>query len=56
MNYVVLDPACGSGNFLYTAYRELRRIERRLHDRERELRFAEGRQRSDQALWPRSSH
>lgn len=25
--YSVLDPACGSGNFLYVAYRELRRIE-----------------------------
>jgi len=25
--YVVLDPACGSGNFLYVAYRELRRLE-----------------------------
>ncbi|GGN25704.1 DNA modification methyltransferase [Lentzea pudingi] len=25
--YRVLDPACGSGNFLYVAYRELRRIE-----------------------------
>ena len=48
MNYVVLDPACGSGNFLYTAYRELRRIERRLHARERELRLEEGRGRSDQ--------
>ncbi len=48
MNYVVLDPACGSGNFLYTAYRELRRIERRLHERERELRLAEGRHVSDQ--------
>ena len=24
LNYVVLDPACGSGNFLYVAYRELR--------------------------------
>ena len=34
LNYVVLDPACGSGNFLYTAYRELRRLERRLHERE----------------------
>lgn len=42
LNYVVLDPACGSGNFLYTAYRELRRLERRLHDRERELRLAVG--------------
>ncbi|MFJ6404678.1 DNA methyltransferase [Streptomyces hydrogenans] len=26
-HYRVLDPACGSGNFLYVAYRELRRIE-----------------------------
>jgi hypothetical protein len=43
LNYVVLDPACGSGNFLYTAYRELRRLERRLHERESELRHAEGR-------------
>jgi MmeI, DNA-methyltransferase domain/MmeI, helicase spacer domain len=25
--YVVLDPACGSGNFLYVAYRALRRLE-----------------------------
>lgn len=43
LNYVVLDPACGSGNFLYVAYRELRRLERRLHEREAELRAAEGR-------------
>ncbi len=27
-NYRVLDPACGSGNFLYLAYLELKRIER----------------------------
>ena len=27
LNYQVLDPACGSGNFLYVAYRELRRLE-----------------------------
>lgn len=26
-HYRVLDPACGSGNFLYVAYRELKRIE-----------------------------
>jgi len=26
----VLDPACGSGNFLYVAYRELRRLEREI--------------------------
>jgi hypothetical protein len=31
--YSVLDPACGSGNFLYVAYRELRRLERQLHDK-----------------------
>ncbi len=42
MHFVVLDPACGSGNFLYLAYRELRRIERRLHEREAELRSAAG--------------
>lgn len=42
LNYVVLDPACGSGNFLYVAYRELRRIEARLREREAELRAAEG--------------
>lgn len=42
MDYVVLDPACGSGNFLYVAYRELRRIEQRLREREQELREAEG--------------
>jgi len=29
----VLDPACGSGNFLYIAYRELKRIESRIIDR-----------------------
>ena len=26
-NYQVLDPACGSGNFLYIAFRELKRLE-----------------------------
>lgn len=38
-NYKVLDPACGSGNFLYVAYREMRRLEaevkRRLVERTR---------------------
>jgi N-6 DNA Methylase len=29
----VLDPACGSGNFLYIAYRELKRLEARLFER-----------------------
>ncbi|HZK16278.1 MAG TPA: DNA methyltransferase [Solirubrobacterales bacterium] len=43
LNYIVLDPACGSGNFLYVAYRELRRIEARLAARTAELAHAEGR-------------
>ena len=42
LDYVVLDPACGSGNFLYVAYRELRRLEKRLSERTVELRRAEG--------------
>lgn len=42
MHYVVLDPACGSGNFLYVAYRELRRIERDLLGREADLRREAG--------------
>jgi hypothetical protein len=49
LNFVVLDPACGSGNFLYIAYRALRRIEKQLHDKERQLRAAGGlRSRSQQ--------
>jgi hypothetical protein len=31
--FTVLDPACGSGNFLYTAYRELKRLEALLYER-----------------------
>ncbi|MEA5535776.1 DNA methyltransferase [Crocosphaera sp. XPORK-15E] len=31
--YKVLDPACGSGNFLYVAYQELKRIEQLLLDK-----------------------
>lgn len=42
--YQVLDPACGSGNFLYVAYRELRRLERELDDRRRLLQRREGRE------------
>jgi SAM-dependent methyltransferase len=34
----VLDPACGSGNFLYLAYRALRKLEKLLQEREHELR------------------
>jgi SAM-dependent methyltransferase len=33
----VLDPACGSGNFLYVAYRELKRLEARIYERRGEL-------------------
>jgi hypothetical protein len=29
----VLDPACGSGNFLYIAYREIKRLEARIYER-----------------------
>ncbi len=32
-NYRVLDPACGSGNFLYIAYQELKQIEQTLFDK-----------------------
>lgn len=35
--FQVLDPACGSGNFLYVAYRELRRLEARALLRLRDL-------------------
>ncbi|MBA3267736.1 MAG: class I SAM-dependent DNA methyltransferase [Acidimicrobiia bacterium] len=40
--YTVLDPACGSGNFLYVAYRELRRIEAALRRREADMLRAAG--------------
>jgi SAM-dependent methyltransferase len=33
----VLDPACGSGNFLYIAYREMKRLEARIFERMNEL-------------------
>lgn len=29
----VLDPACGSGNFLYLAYREMKRLETKIRER-----------------------
>jgi SAM-dependent methyltransferase len=38
----VLDPACGSGNFLYIAYREMKRLEARIFDRMRELSVKKG--------------
>lgn len=36
-DFQVLDPACGCGNFLYVAYRELRGLEKELKDRIAEL-------------------
>lgn len=36
-SYVVLDPACGSGNFLFVAYREMKALETELRDRIDEL-------------------
>jgi hypothetical protein len=36
INFQVLDPACGCGNFLYVAYRELRRLERQLVEKIRD--------------------
>jgi hypothetical protein len=35
--FIVLDPACGCGNFLYIAYRELKRLEARIYERMAEL-------------------
>lgn len=34
----VLDPSCGSGNFLYVAYREMRRLEREVIEKIRDRR------------------
>lgn len=31
--FKVLDPTCGSGNFLYIAYREIKRLEARIYER-----------------------
>ncbi len=36
-DYTVLDPACGSGNFLYVAYREMKALEADLRERIAEL-------------------
>lgn len=35
--FTVLDPACGSGNFLYVCYRELSRLDQRIFERIRAL-------------------
>jgi hypothetical protein len=41
-DFRVLDPACGCGNFLYVAYRELRHLERDLRARVEELHRDDG--------------
>ena len=35
--FIVLDPACGCGNFLYIAYREMKRLEARIYERMAEI-------------------
>ncbi|MGJ6122984.1 N-6 DNA methylase [Mycolicibacterium sp. Y3] len=45
-SYRVLDPACGSGNFLYVAYREMRRLEAEVKNRIR----ARQRSKQDQVM------
>jgi hypothetical protein len=47
----VLDPACGCGNFLYVAYRELRGLEHQLKDRIRQLARESG-QPEPSGPWP----
>lgn len=44
-NFRVLDPACGSGNFLYIAYRELKRLEARIYERMGEYKSIDASQR-----------
>ena len=39
--YRVLDPACGSGNFLYVAYQEMKRLEKLLLDKVAQRRRSE---------------
>jgi hypothetical protein len=49
--FQVLDPACGCGNFLYVAYRELRGLEHQLKDRIRALAESTG-QPEPPGPWP----
>jgi hypothetical protein len=42
LQHRVLDPACGCGNFLYVAYRSMRRLERQLQRKMVDRRRAEG--------------
>ena len=49
--FKVLDPAMGCGNFLSVAYREIRKLESRLHDRMSEHCVKEGRQAPLEMQW-----
>ena len=49
--FKVLDPAMGCGNFLSVAYREIRKLEDRLHDRMVEHCQSEGRQAPLEMQW-----
>ena len=49
--FKVLDPAMGCGNFLSVAYREIRKLEDRLHDRMVEHCQGEGRQAPLEMQW-----
>jgi hypothetical protein len=49
--FKVLDPAMGCGNFLSVAYREIRKLEDRLHDRLVEHCQSEGRQAPLEMQW-----
>jgi len=48
--FVVLDPACGCGNFLYVAYRELRSLEHELKEQIAQSYAAAGLDRPDREL------
>ncbi|MFM6219158.1 MAG: class I SAM-dependent DNA methyltransferase, partial [Dolichospermum sp.] len=43
-SYRVLDPACGSGNFLYIAYQQLKRVERMLLEKIQSLNGSKNKQ------------
>jgi type II restriction/modification system DNA methylase subunit YeeA len=43
LDFSVLDPACGSGNFLYVAYREMRRLEHQLDEKRQDISRRAGR-------------
>lgn len=46
-NFTVADVACGSGNFLYVSYRELKRLEARIYERmETEYKSVDSKQRA----------